>query len=90
MKKTLFIALLIASISQLKAQDTLTVAQQITSSFSSYNLIVELNNKPQPLSARDSAARVRNINHLKYMLAKPWFYNALTTQQRSQLTGIVD
>ena len=78
------------SISQLKAQDTLTTQQKIFIAYDSYNLVIALDNKPQPLSQKDSMARVRNVSHLKYMLAKPLFYTALTTQEKNELNAIVD
>lgn len=89
MKKILFIALLMVSASQLKAQDTLTIAQKINISYDSYYVIIMLDNKPQPLIQKDSMTRVRNVQHLNYMYNKPWFYNALTTEQRNQIQSVI-
>lgn len=84
MKKIIITACLFISIG-VQAQDTVNVQQEITNAYDSYNLLVELKAKQQPLSESDSSAYERNKGHLSIMLAKGYFFEALTTEQKSQL-----
>jgi hypothetical protein len=89
MKKTLTLVMLLAFMA-VKAQDTTNAQKDIVIAYDSYDLVVRLKNAQQPLSEMDSLVYVRNVEHLKIMLSKHYFFNALTTEQKSQLQLITE
>jgi hypothetical protein len=63
------------------------IQNSINAAYDSVNLINELN-LIEELSDEQKDALDRNKEHLKIMLAKEWFFNALTEEQKNELFDI--
>ena len=62
------------------------VQRSISAAFDSVNLINQL--KAQPSLTEEEQDRVnRNVEHLRIMLAKEWFSEALTEQQKIDINS---
>jgi len=62
------------------------VQRSISAAFDSVNLINQL--KAQPSLTEEEQDRVnRNVEHLRIMLAKEWFSEGLTEQQRIDINA---
>jgi hypothetical protein len=58
--------------------------RSISAAFDSVNLINQL--KSQPSLTEEEQERVnRNVEHLRIMLEKDWFYEGLTEQQKNDI-----
>jgi hypothetical protein len=60
------------------------IERSISATYDSVSLINELNSK-EVLTEEEDDAKNRNIEHLKIMLSKEWFANALTKDQKTEL-----
>lgn len=60
------------------------VQRSISAAFDSVNLINELKSNPS-LTEEEQDRLNRNVEHLRIMLAKEWFSEGLTEQQRIDL-----
>jgi hypothetical protein len=60
------------------------IERSISAAYDSVSLINELNSK-EVLAEEEDDAKNRNIEHLKIMLSKEWFANALTKDQKTEL-----
>jgi len=77
------------SVEQFKEEVTAEqAAQSVLAAYDSVALINELNAKLE-LSEEETAAIGRNEEHLRIMLAKEWFAEALTAEQKTELEGLV-
>jgi hypothetical protein len=63
------------------------IKNSINAAYDSVNLINELNLIAE-LSDEQKDTLDRNKEHLKIMLAKEWFFNALTEGQKAELYNI--
>lgn len=63
------------------------IQNSINAAYDSVNLINELNLIAE-LSDEEKNTLDRNKEHLKIMLAKEWFFNALTEEQKVELFDI--
>jgi hypothetical protein len=63
------------------------IQNSVNAAYDSVNLINELN-LIEELSIEEKDTLDRNKEHLKIMLAKEWFYNALTENQKIELSNI--
>jgi len=63
------------------------IQNSINAAYDSVNLINELNLIAE-LSEEEKDTLDRNKEHLKIMLAKEWFFNALTEEQKVELFDI--
>jgi hypothetical protein len=63
------------------------IQNSINAAYDSVNLINELN-LIEELSNEEKDTLDRNKEHLKIMLAKEWFFNALTEEQKVELFDI--
>jgi hypothetical protein len=63
------------------------IQNSVNAAYDSVNLINELN-LIEELSIEEKDTLDRNKEHLKIMLAKEWFYNALTEDQKIELSNI--
>jgi hypothetical protein len=63
-------------------------AISVTSAFDSVNLINTLNAK-ESLTQDETDTKTVNINHLKIMMTKDWFDEALTSEQRSDIQALI-
>jgi hypothetical protein len=62
------------------------VQRSISAAFDSVNLINQL--KSQPSLTEEEQDRVnRNIEHLRIMLSKEWFFDGLTEQQKIDINS---
>jgi hypothetical protein len=62
------------------------VQRSISAAFDSVNLINQL--KAQPSLTEEEQDRLnRNVEHLRIMLAKEWFSEGLTEQQRNDINA---
>lgn len=61
------------------------IAKSVSAAYDSIALIDALNAKPTPLSTEDAATLDRNVEHLKIMMAKDWFFSALTSEQKTKI-----
>jgi len=62
------------------------IQRSISSAFDSVNLINQL--KAQPSLTEEEQDRVnRNVEHLRIMLAKEWFSEGLTEQQKTDINS---
>ena len=62
------------------------VQRSISAAFDSVNLINQL--KAQPSLTEEEQDRLnRNVEHLRIMLAKDWFSEGLTEQQRNDINA---
>jgi hypothetical protein len=62
------------------------IAKSISAAYDSVNLINQLNSK-EVLTNNDIDSKSRNIEHLKIMLGKDWFYSALSDTQIVELNN---
>jgi hypothetical protein len=63
------------------------IQNSVNATYDSVKLINELNLVTE-LSKEDEDALDRNKEHIKIMLAKEWFFNALTEDQKVELSNI--
>jgi len=63
------------------------VEKSISAAYDSVSLINKLN-LLEELSDDDTDRLSRNKEHIKIMLSKEWFYNALTEEQKIELFNI--
>ncbi len=63
------------------------IQNSVNAAYDSVNLINELNLISE-LSDKEKDTLYRNKEHLKIMLAKEWFFNALTEEQKVELFDI--
>jgi hypothetical protein len=63
------------------------VQNSVNAAYDSVNLINELN-LIEELSDEQKNMLSRNKEHIKIMLEKEWFYNALTEEQKVELSNI--
>lgn len=61
------------------------VAKSVLAAYDSVNLIDALRLKTPPLSTEETDRLNRNIEHLKIMIAKDWFFAALTPEQKTKI-----
>ncbi len=64
------------------------VQNHIAAAFDSVNLINELN-ALESLTEEQTATKERNIEHLKIMIAKEWFAEALTEEQTTIINQLI-
>lgn len=64
------------------------IAKSVSAAYDSVNLINELKAKTE-LTEDENATIDRNVEHLRIMLAKEWFANALTAEQKAELEALV-
>ena len=64
------------------------VQQHVTNAFDSVTLLNELN-ALESLTEEQTATKERNIEHLKIMIAKEWFAEALTEEQTSIINQLI-
>ena len=60
------------------------IERSISAAYDSVSLINELNSK-EVLTEEEADSKDRNIEHIKIMLSKEWFANALTKDQKTEL-----
>jgi hypothetical protein len=63
------------------------VAKSVAAAYDSVALITELKAK-EVLTEEETATVTRNEEHIRIMLAKEWFANALTPEQETELSNI--
>jgi hypothetical protein len=63
-------------------------AKSVLAAYDSVALIAELKAKPE-LTEEETDAIGRNEEHLRIMLAKEWFAEALTPEQKTELEALV-
>jgi len=63
------------------------IGQSVSAAYDSVNLINELNSK-ESKTEEDTEAINRNKEHVKIMLGKDWFVEALTSEQKAELETI--
>ena len=63
------------------------VAKSVSAAYDSVNLLNELKVK-ETLTEEEVATVSRNEEHIRIMLAKEWFANALTPEQKTELQAI--
>jgi len=64
-----------------------SITKSVSAVYDSVKLINELN-LIEELSNEEEGALNRNKEHIKIMVAKEWFYNALTEDQKVELSNI--
>ena len=64
------------------------IQRSVSAAFDSVNLINKLNLK-DVLTDEETDTVDRNVEHLKIMMAKEWFDNALTTEQRADIQALI-
>ena len=60
------------------------IEKSISTTYDSVSLINELNSK-EVLTEEEADSKDKNIEHIKIMLSKEWFANALTKDQKTEL-----
>ena len=60
------------------------IEKSISATYDSISLINELNSK-EVLTEEEADSKDRNIEHIKIMLSKEWFANALNKDQKMEL-----
>ena len=60
------------------------IEKSISATYDSVSLINGLNSK-EVLTEEEADSKDRNIEHIKIMLSKEWFANALTKDQKTEL-----
>ena len=60
------------------------IERSISATYDSVSLINGLNSK-EVLTEEEADSKDRNIEHIKIMLSKEWFANALTKDQKTEL-----
>lgn len=63
-------------------------ARSVLATYDSVDLIKELKAKPE-LTEEETATVERNLEHIRIMLAKEWFVNALNSAQKTELEALV-
>ena len=63
------------------------IEKSVSAAYDSVNLINELNSK-ETKAEEDTDVINRNKEHVKIMLGKDWFVEALTSEQKVELKGI--
>ena len=63
------------------------IQNSVNAAYDSVNLIIELN-LIEELSDEQKDTLSRNKEHIKIMLEKEWFFNALTEEQKVELSNI--
>ena len=63
------------------------IEKSVSAVYDSVNLINELNSK-ETKTEEDLDSIKRNKEHIKIMLGKDWFVEALTTEQKAELETI--
>lgn len=63
------------------------ISQSISAAYDSVNLINTLKIK-EVLTEEETNTLKRNEDHIKIMLTKEWFENALTSEQKTELSAI--
>jgi hypothetical protein len=63
------------------------VAKHIAAAYDSVALITELNTI-ESLTEEETSRLSRNVEHIHIMLAKTWFAEALTPEQKTELEAI--
>ncbi len=63
------------------------VAKSVSAAYDSVNLLNELKVK-ETLTEEEVLTVARNEEHIRIMLAKEWFANALTPEQKTELSNI--
>ena len=63
------------------------IQNSVNAAYDSVNLINELN-LLEELSNEEKDTLSRNKEHIKIMLTKDWFFNALTEEQKVELSSI--
>ncbi len=63
------------------------IEKSISAAYDSVGLINELNSK-EALTEEEAGTKNRNIEHLKIMLSKEWFANALSDTQKVELETV--
>jgi hypothetical protein len=66
------------------------IAKSISAAYDSVNLINELDTKSHPLSTEDEYTKVRNVEHLRIMMGKDWFFEGLTTEQINTISVLIE
>ena len=64
------------------------IEKSISATYDSVNLINELNSK-EILTEEDVDSKNRNIQHIEIMLAKEWFFKALSETQVVELQNVI-
>jgi hypothetical protein len=64
------------------------ITKSVNAAYDSVLLISNLNAQ-EALTEEDSDTLSRNIEHISIMLQKEWFLNALTSEQVSELNGLL-
>ena len=65
------------------------ITKSISAAYDSVNLINELEAKTHPLSLEDEYTKVRNVEHLRIMMGKDWFFEGLTTEQANTISVLI-
>ena len=63
------------------------IQNSVNAAYDSVNLIIELN-LIEELSDEQKDTLSRNKEHIKIMTTKEWFYDALTEEQKVELSNI--
>jgi len=63
------------------------IIKSVSAAYDSVALITELRAKTS-LTEEETSKLSRNVEHIKIMLEKEWFYKALTTEQKTELEAI--
>ena len=64
------------------------IQQSISAAFDSVNLVAELKAKAS-VTEDEQGTINRNVEHLKIMLGKEWFAEALTAEQASDIAAAI-
>jgi hypothetical protein len=64
------------------------IEKSVNAAFDSVNLINQLKQK-ETLTEQETDILERNIEHLKIMIGKKWFEEALTNQQKEQINDLI-
>jgi hypothetical protein len=62
--------------------------KSVTAAYDSVTLINELRAKAE-LSADESDTLTRNVEHISVMLAKDWFVEVLSAEQKTELESLI-
>lgn len=64
------------------------IKKSVAAAFDSVNLITNLKAK-EVVTDEENSTISRNIEHLKIMMSKDWFVEALTTTQKQQINSLI-
>lgn len=64
------------------------IEKHVGAAYDSVNLINSLNEK-EVLTPEEEATVVRNIEHLKVMMNKDWFFTGLTASQVNEINTLI-